>query len=215
MISCVFFSFFELSNLQDTVAPREWPLFIEQFEHEALVFVAQHRKDDGRRREPHWLNNSLSRSLLEALPWSILQTVTQVVTHTVVAGTWTRFVFLMCCVFNRGPPTVQSRTKMRHFDGVWGSIVRSHSVDVFQSLHKKNLFYFQLFSQGRGLTGLKNMGNTCYMSSTIQCLSNTPVLINYLIDKKYLHDINRCVSLYLFMFQSMHAFFDWFTHDCF
>ena len=49
------------------------------------------------------------------------------------------------------------------------------------------------------------------MSSTIQCLSNTPVLINYLIDKKYLHDINRCVSVYLFMFQSMHAFSEVFT----
>ena len=49
------------------------------------------------------------------------------------------------------------------------------------------------------------------MSSTIQCLSNTPVLINYLIDKKYLHDINRCVSQYLFMFQSMYAYSDWFT----
>ena len=107
----------------------------------------------------------------------------------------------MCCRFNRGPPTVQSRTKMRHFDGVWGSIVRSHSVAVFsKSSFEENLFYFQLFSQGRGLTGLKNMGNTCYMSSTIQCLSNTPVLINYLIDKKYLHDINRCVSLYFLCF---------------
>ena len=92
-IYCVFFSFFKLSNLQDAVAPREWPLFIEQLEHEALVFVTQHRQDDGRRRKSHWLNNPLRRSLLEALPWPIIQTLAKVFTRTVVAVTQTRLVW--------------------------------------------------------------------------------------------------------------------------
>ncbi|CAG0908989.1 unnamed protein product, partial [Cyprideis torosa] len=32
-----------------------------------------------------------------------------------------------------------------------------------------------------GLTGLKNLGNTCYMNSTLQCLSATPDFASYFV----------------------------------
>ncbi|KAK7866294.1 hypothetical protein R5R35_007122 [Gryllus longicercus] len=44
---------------------------------------------------------------------------------------------------------------------------------------------------GRGLTGLKNLGNTCYMNSIIQCLSNTTPLAKYFVSGQYRNDINR------------------------
>lgn len=41
-----------------------------------------------------------------------------------------------------------------------------------------------------GLCGLSNMGNTCFMNSALQCLSNTPPLTNYILTDKFVDDIN-------------------------
>jgi ubiquitin carboxyl-terminal hydrolase 8 len=42
-----------------------------------------------------------------------------------------------------------------------------------------------------GLSGLVNIGNTCYMNAAIQCLSNTTMLTEYFLTKEYLKDIVR------------------------
>uniref|UniRef100_A0A3P9KCG4 Ubiquitin carboxyl-terminal hydrolase n=1 Tax=Oryzias latipes TaxID=8090 RepID=A0A3P9KCG4_ORYLA len=42
-----------------------------------------------------------------------------------------------------------------------------------------------------GLCGLSNLGNTCFMNSALQCLSNAPPLTEYFLDDQYEAEINR------------------------
>ena len=42
-----------------------------------------------------------------------------------------------------------------------------------------------------GITGLQNLGNTCFMNSGLQCLSNTTELTKYFCFNLYKQEINK------------------------
>ncbi|XP_045394924.1 ubiquitin carboxyl-terminal hydrolase 11-like [Lemur catta] len=46
-----------------------------------------------------------------------------------------------------------------------------------------------------GVCGLTNLGNTCFMNSALQCLSNVPQLTEYFLNNRYLEELNFCNPL--------------------
>lgn len=50
--------------------------------------------------------------------------------------------------------------------------------------------FLQKSGAKHGLVGLMNLGNTCYMNSALQCLSNSHDLAMHFLQRKYVEEIN-------------------------
>uniref|UniRef100_A0A3B4X5M9 Ubiquitin carboxyl-terminal hydrolase n=1 Tax=Seriola lalandi dorsalis TaxID=1841481 RepID=A0A3B4X5M9_SERLL len=69
----------------------------------------------------------------------------------------------------------------RNADGTWPS----SRPQIMNSVEEQDSYRGQ-----PGVCGLTNLGNTCFMNSALQCLSNTPPLTEYFLQSSYLEELN-------------------------
>ncbi|XP_063816796.1 ubiquitin carboxyl-terminal hydrolase 36 isoform X4 [Pseudophryne corroboree] len=95
-------------------------------------------------------------------------------------------------------PTFQPTTPHRSLEGnqKQSSDLASNSTDGIP-LPPKVLFPVEKLSMkwervSRVGAGLQNLGNTCFLNSTVQCLTYTPPLANYLLSKEHSRNCQQC-----------------------
>uniref|UniRef100_A0A1I7ZCM3 Ubiquitin carboxyl-terminal hydrolase 48 n=1 Tax=Steinernema glaseri TaxID=37863 RepID=A0A1I7ZCM3_9BILA len=86
--------------------------------------------------------------------------------------------------------TVQVLVELRNADMSWPEEIarlRNSSDSLVESTNGEN-------GRPSGVTGLYNMGNSCYLNSALQCLSNIPKLTQFFLEKQHINHLNKAAA---------------------
>ncbi len=80
--------------------------------------------------------------------------------------------------------------EVRSRDGTWPEEITSLYKSTSSGDRRSSVLGAGTYSV-KGITGLNNLGNTCYMNSSVQCVANTKILAEYFNKNCHLYELNR------------------------